>query len=699
MRTPRRGRTPSDVSACTSGANRGGLVGPIGIAALCLLAAMPEMGTLGADAEAAKMTYGGRTIEQWITEWESRSRSKIEQASETLTKIGRPAVPALIECLRKGNPRASYARHVLRGIGEEASEAIPWLIDTALGQNADSGAHAYARSNAIYVLGAMGWAAGRVAPVLEHIARSPDEDAQMRERAVGALEGMGRRAIPILKELAAADPGEVREKARSALASLLEKEGTQTRKAYYSGLIDRDPFDPSVPGYLTKTKRGAISNGYYNASHALTDKIKTLYRERLRENPDAELAWRLVTIIDTGLANTALGWAAPVRSWRGRWGREDPTDNYVTMGEVLELGLGAAGVESGARTQLGIALAKLRLLQGDWDGMNAVLVRLGQKPMPREARPWLSAPPCDWEEDLAARWGAADESLRLGTCGLEFRIYKDGRGLKGAHFLIKRAPEPEGDLTTGLSSTTVSTGRPTDTLFFNPSPVSGSGGKSFGYGGRSDRGRTRYAVSDESGMVRFDRLPNIPIKIEVLVPTANFPEPGRNWDLWMETPGGEYRLASNFGDHDRVRSHEPPAVVQLQEGETVRYPKLVVCPVFGLNLRDWRLRYHGFEDPAEVRRLVAKLREAAHNGDKTALVNAIHYPFTVYESGTPVRKYEASVDVLEDYDAVFSEDVLSALSSARYNSLFVRDQGAMIGDGEVWLYRYDVGVRIKAINP
>jgi len=219
--------------------------------------------------------------------------------------------------------------------------------------------------------------------------------------------------------------------------------------------------------------------------------------------------------------------------------------------------------------------------------MNAELVRLGQKPMPREARPWLSAPPCDWEEDLAARWGAVDESLRLGTCGLEFRIYKDGRGLKGAHFLIKRAPEPEGDFTTGSSRTRVSSGHATDTLFFNPSPVSGFRGKSFGYGGGSDRGRTRYAVSDESGIVRFDRLPNIPIKIEVLVPTANFPEPGRNWDLWMETPGGEYRLASNFGDHDRVRSHEPPAVVQLQEGETVRYPKLVVCPVFGLNLRDW----------------------------------------------------------------------------------------------------------------
>ena len=112
-----------------------------------------------------------------------------------------------------------------------------------------------------------------------------------------------------------------------------------------------------------------------------------------------------------------------------------------------------------------------------------------------------------------------------------------------------------------------------------------------------------------------------------------------------------------------------------------------------------RLRYHGFEEPAEVRRLVVQLREAAQNGDRSALVNAIHYPFTMYERGSPVREYRSPAGVQHDYDAVFSTDVLNALRTARYESLFVRDQGAMVGDGEVWLFRFDEGVRIKAINP
>lgn len=111
-----------------------------------------------------------------------------------------------------------------------------------------------------------------------------------------------------------------------------------------------------------------------------------------------------------------------------------------------------------------------------------------------------------------------------------------------------------------------------------------------------------------------------------------------------------------------------------------------------------KLRFHGFREPAEVKRLLAELRDAAHRGDKSALVNAIHYPFTTYDRGSPVREYATADDVLADYDTIFSERVRDALRESRYESLFVRDQGAMVGDGEIWLFQYDEGVRIKAIN-
>jgi len=160
---------------------------------------------------------------------------------------------------------------------------------------------------------------------------------------------------------------------------------------------------------------------------------------------------------------------------------------------------------------------------------------------------------------------------------LEFKIEKEGKDLKGVHVLVKRAPEPD-------SSRGFTSGIAAETLFYAPQPV-GDDRFTFGYRG-SGREQTRYAVSDESGIVRFDKLPEIPVKIEVLVPTSNFPESGTNWDLWMEVSPGTFKIAKAYGGPDAVSTREPPGIVTLKSGQTVHYPKLVVRPVFGLNVID-----------------------------------------------------------------------------------------------------------------
>lgn len=108
---------------------------------------------------------------------------------------------------------------------------------------------------------------------------------------------------------------------------------------------------------------------------------------------------------------------------------------------------------------------------------------------------------------------------------------------------------------------------------------------------------------------------------------------------------------------------------------------------------------NGFESPVEVRAFVTSLRAAAEAGDLAALAEAVHYPLTLYEGGTPLRTFASANEVLADFDSAFDESVLKALKGASFNALFVRDQGAMIGDGEVWLFQYAGGVRIKALNP
>jgi hypothetical protein len=120
---------------------------------------------------------------------------------------------------------------------------------------------------------------------------------------------------------------------------------------------------------------------------------------------------------------------------------------------------------------------------------------------------------------------------------------------------------------------------------------------------------------------------------------------------------------------------------------------------FNVDRLEKRMRsVHGFKDPSEVRRLVSELRIAAVQGDRRALATAIHYPLVTYDHGSAVKSYATPAEVLADYETLFCERVLTALRTARYEDLFVRDHGAMIADGEVWLAQFEEGVRIKAIN-
>ena len=520
----------------------------------------------GPQGNTDEVKYQGRTIAEWISRFESESYDEQREAIGALARIGRSLVPAMIEEMKKGGIRASCARGVLGEMGPEAEEAVPWLIEVALDKDVPIDnwweSKAAYRECAVSCLNDMPWARDRVVPVLRRIAEDDEDDTRLRRVAMLFLRDIGKEAIPILRKVTETEEDEIRDAAHHMLAQVLQREQGLSKDDYYTPLIEKDPFGASIPEYLAVMKSPKSPRGL-GGLHPLTQKIKKLYRERLANQPDPELAWRLATIIQNGLRNTDLEWAAPTGWSTVRWPREDPTENYTTLAEVLQLGFDHAESGSQLQRQFGISLAKLRLLQGDWDRTNAMLKELGQKPIPKESRQWLPAPPVDWGEGLGSQWKMADESMRSGNCSLEFRIEKGGKGLKGVHFLVKKAPESTNVINTGISI---------DTLFFEPYPLKGF--SSFGYKA-ADRPMTRYAVSDESGIVRFEKLPNIPIKIEVLVPTSNFPEAVSNWDLWMEVEPGKYKIAKKYGA-GAINTQVPPAVAELKEGQTVHYPNLVV---------------------------------------------------------------------------------------------------------------------------
>lgn len=112
---------------------------------------------------------------------------------------------------------------------------------------------------------------------------------------------------------------------------------------------------------------------------------------------------------------------------------------------------------------------------------------------------------------------------------------------------------------------------------------------------------------------------------------------------------------------------------------------------------DTRLRMAGIENNQDAKDFLKELKAAARRDDRQTLAGLIAYPVTVFgeEKSTTYKTPEA---LLAEFDAVFTPRVLSAIKRARYKSLFVRDQGAMIGNGEIWFDGWQGAVLIKSIN-
>jgi hypothetical protein len=71
----------------------------------------------------------------------------------------------------------------------------------------------------------------------------------------------------------------------------------------------------------------------------------------------------------------------------------------------------------------------------------------------------------------------------------------------------------------------------------------------------------------------------------------------------------------------------------------------------------------------------------------------------MYDNGKVIHIYRSRKALLKNFNVVFTPKVLKAIEDAQYEKLFVRDQGAMIGDGEIWFVGRDGQVLIKTINP
>jgi hypothetical protein len=89
-------------------------------------------------------------------------------------------------------------------------------------------------------------------------------------------------------------------------------------------------------------------------------------------------------------------------------------------------------------------------------------------------------------------------------------------------------------------------------------------------------------------------------------------------------------------------------------------------------------------DHVKVHAILIQLQQAVASHNASAVAALVHYPIKVNPGKKPftVKNEKAFI---KDYDGIITHDIQDAILKQKYESLFVNSQGAMIGDGEVWI--------------
>jgi len=86
----------------------------------------------------------------------------------------------------------------------------------------------------------------------------------------------------------------------------------------------------------------------------------------------------------------------------------------------------------------------------------------------------------------------------------------------------------------------------------------------------------------------------------------------------------------------------------------------------------------------QVRQILTQLQASVASHNAAAVAALIHYPIKVNPGKHPFAVKNAKA-FIKDYDRIITHDIEDAILKQKYDNLFVNSEGAMIGDGEVWI--------------
>jgi len=106
----------------------------------------------------------------------------------------------------------------------------------------------------------------------------------------------------------------------------------------------------------------------------------------------------------------------------------------------------------------------------------------------------------------------------------------------------------------------------------------------------------------------------------------------------------------------------------------------------------------GFDDASKVQLYVENLKTLVSQDKKEDIAQLIRFPLKISVAARRIT-LRSKDDFLKHYDQAFNSKVRDALAKQDSANLFANWQGAMIGNGEIWIRPGESGgIQIVAIN-
>lgn len=94
-------------------------------------------------------------------------------------------------------------------------------------------------------------------------------------------------------------------------------------------------------------------------------------------------------------------------------------------------------------------------------------------------------------------------------------------------------------------------------------------------------------------------------------------------------------------------------------------------------------------DARDFKIFVIKFKELINNNDVSALAKMIRYP---------IKNIASPQEFKDNFTTIFSEELRRRISDQRLDQIFRNDQGASLGDGDIWFQQVDNEYKIVGLN-